>query len=64
MKHIIFEDTLYSLEKVRTVKLNLNYSSIDVSYEDGTFVYISFSGRSEEFMRFYFNKICEILLTK
>ena len=64
MKHIIFEDTLYSLEKVRTVKLNLNYSSIDVSYEDGSFIYISFANKSEEFMRFYFNKICEILLTK
>lgn len=64
MKHIMFEDTLYSLEKIRTVKLNLNYSSIDLLYEDGSFIYISFSGRSEEFMRSYFNKICENLLTK
>ena len=64
MKHIIFEDTLYSLENIRTVKLNLNQSSIDLLYEDGSFIYISFANRSEEFMRFYFNKICENLLTK
>ena len=64
MKHIIFEDVLYSLEKIRTVKLNLNYSSIDLLYEDGSFIYISFAGRSEDSMRFYFNKICENLLTK
>lgn len=64
MKHIIFEDVLYSLEKVRTVRLNLNQSSIDLSYEDGAFIYISFAGRSEDFMRFYFDKICENLLTK
>ncbi len=64
MKHIIVEDTFYSLENIRKVDLDLDYSSISLTYEDGTLIYIYFNKKSEEFMRFYFNKICENLLTK
>ena len=64
MKHIIVEDTFYSLENIRKVDLNLDYSSISLTYEDGTLIHIYFHKKSEEFMRFYFNKICENLLTK